>query len=233
MTARAVDVVARLRGNVELTTISLMVLIVVGFWGFAELAEGVLEGDTTSLDAKILMLLREPNDSNVPIGPWWLQEMGRDLTAFGGVAALALATLSTAGFFLLTRAFSSAVFLLISVGGGIGLSTFAKDMFNRPRPDLVPHGSLVESASFPSGHAMMAAVTFLTLGILIAKTLPQRRLKIYVLSIAIVLTLLVGISRVYLGVHWPTDVLAGWIAGAAWAILCFTVSRAIERPEGG
>lgn len=218
-----------LRDNVELTTLSLLALIVLGVWGLAELTDEVLEGSTSSLDQTLLLMLRQDGNPDIPRGPWWLREMGRDLTALGGVAALMLATLATAGFFVLTRAYRSTVFLLVSVSGGILISTFAKDIFNRPRPDLVAHGSLVESASFPSGHAMMAAVTYLTLGILIAKALPQRRLKAYVLGIAILLTLLVGVSRVYLGVHWPTDVLAGWVAGAAWAIGCFLVSRMLEN----
>jgi undecaprenyl-diphosphatase len=121
------------------------------------------------------------------------------------------------------------LFLLAAAGGGIAITGIAKEFFDRPRPDLVPHGSLVYTASFPSGHSMMAAVAYLTLGVLIARVLPQRRQKVYVLSVAVILTLLVGISRVYLGVHWPTDVAAGWLAGAGWALLCVLVARLLSR----
>ena len=203
----------------------LLVLVVLGVWGLAELTEEVLEGTTHSLDRQILLALRDSAEPDLPLGPWWLHEMGRDLTALGGVAVLVLATSATIGFFVLNRSYPEAVFVTMSVGGGILVSTLAKQVFDRPRPDLVAHGSLVQTASFPSGHAMMAAVVYLTLGILIADALPRRRLKIYVMVIAIVMTILVGISRVYLGVHWPTDVLAGWVAGAVWAIMCFALLR--------
>ena len=105
----------------------------------------------------------------------------------------------------------------------------AKEVFDRPRPDLVPHGAIVSTASFPSGHSMMAAVTYLTLGVLIARGLSDRRLKIYVLSLAVTMTLLVGVSRVYLGVHWPTDVLAGWLAGSGWAVACLLGASLVSR----
>jgi undecaprenyl-diphosphatase len=217
------------RQNVELTTLALLVLLVAGLWAFAELADEVVEGSTRSLDADLLLLLRDPVSPDTPRGPWWLQEMGRDLTALGGVAALSLAILGTAGFFLLRHRIGSTVFLLAAAGGGMLLAAVSKDIFRRERPDLVAHGSLVETTSFPSGHSLMAAVVYLTLGVLIARSLPQRRLKAYVLCAAALLAILVGISRVYMGVHWPTDVLAGWIVGAAWAVLCLLVARLLAR----
>ena len=157
---------------------------------------------------------------------------------WAGVLVLTLATVAVAGFFLMRGQIGSMVFLLGSVGGGILLSTVAKELFARPRPDLVPHGSIVMTSSFPSGHSMMAAVTYLTLGVLVARVLVRRRLKIYVLALAILLTLAVGVSRVYLGVHWPTDVLAGWLAGAGWAMVCLFLARLLAReghvePEAG
>ncbi|MBR9904520.1 MAG: phosphatase PAP2 family protein, partial [Gammaproteobacteria bacterium] len=108
-------------------------------------------------------------------------------------------------------------------------STVMKLGFDRPRPDLVPHEAMVYTASFPSGHSMMSAVTYLTLAALLIRVQPALRLKAYLLILAILLTLLVGISRVYLGVHWPTDVLAGWTAGASWAALCWIVMRWMQR----
>ncbi|MBS8229250.1 phosphatase PAP2 family protein, partial [Vannielia litorea] len=218
-TAQARRRVARwLRDNVELRALIGLVLVIGAGWGFAELADEVIEGETRDLDTALLMLLRAPGDPQTPLGPLWLQEMGRDFTALGGVLVLTLATAAVAGFFLMRRQVGSAVYLLSSVGGGILLSTLAKELFSRPRPDLVPHGSIVMTSSFPSGHSMMAAVTYLTLGVLVARVLPERRLKVYVLGLAVVVTVMVGVSRVYLGVHWPTDVLAGWLAGAGWAM---------------
>ena len=76
---------------------------------------------------------------------------------------------------------------------------------------------------------MMSAVVYLTLGALLARSQPRKRLKAYFLLVAAFLTLIVGVSRVYLGVHWPTDVLAGWTAGAVWAILCWLAARRLQR----
>jgi undecaprenyl-diphosphatase len=193
------------------------------------LTDEVLEGATRSLDRDILLALRTPGDLSDPVGSPYVEEMARDLTALGGTVVITGATLLAAGFFLMRGSLGSMFYLLVATGGGIAISSIGKEFFDRPRPDLVPHGSLVYTASFPSGHSMMAAVAYLTLGVLIARVLPQRRQKVYVLSIAVILTLLVGVSRVYLGVHWPTDVAAGWLAGAAWAVLCVLVARFLSR----
>ena len=218
-----------LRRNVELTSLVALGLVVLAVWGFAELADEVLEGATRNLDRDLLMLLRTPGDLSDPVGPAYLEEMGRDITALGGVIVLNLATLAAAGFFLLRHQIGSMLYLLVATGGGILVAGIAKEIFGRPRPEIVPHGSLVYTASFPSGHSMMAAVAYLTLGVLIARVLPQRRQKVYVLSVAALVTILVGVSRVYLGVHWPTDVLAGWLAGAGWAAACLLVARSLAR----
>jgi undecaprenyl-diphosphatase len=218
-----------LRRNVEIGGLLLLCLIVAAVWGLAELTDEVLEGATRSLDRDILLALRTPGDLSDPVGSPYVEEMARDLTALGGTVVITGATLLAAGFFLMRGSLGSMFYLLVATGGGIAISSIGKEFFDRPRPDLVPHGSLVYTASFPSGHSMMAAVAYLTLGVLIARVLPQRRQKVYVLSIAVMLTLLVGVSRVYLGVHWPTDVAAGWLAGAAWAVLCVLVARVLSR----
>jgi len=218
-----------LRRNVELSSLLFLAFVVVVIWAFAELADEVIEGATHNLDEDILLLLRTPADTAKPIGPALLYEMARDATALGGVAVLTLATLATAGFFLLRRQLGLMIYLLSTVASGIMVSSIAKGIFERPRPDLVPHNSLVSTTSFPSGHSMMAAVTYLTLGVLIARVVTDRRLKIYVLTLAMMITILVGVSRVYLGVHWPTDVLAGWLAGSGWAVACLLGARLVLR----
>jgi undecaprenyl-diphosphatase len=225
----ATGVIGILRRNVEIGGLLLLCLIVASVWGLAELTDEVLEGATRSLDRDILLALRTPGDLSDPVGSPYVEEMARDLTALGGTVVITGATLLAAGFFLMRGSLGSMFYLLVATGGGIAISSIGKEFFDRPRPDLVPHGSLVYTASFPSGHSMMAAVAYLTLGVLIARVLPQRRQKVYVLSIAVILTLLVGVSRVYLGVHWPTDVAAGWLAGAAWAVLCVLVARFLSR----
>ncbi|KAA9010186.1 phosphatase PAP2 family protein [Histidinibacterium aquaticum] len=213
------------RRNVEISSMLVLALSVAAVWAFAELADAVLEGATRDLDRDLLLLLRTPGDLSDPIGPPLLEEIGRDLTALGGVIVLTMTTLAVAGFFLLQGKIRSTIFLFCAVGGGILISGIAKEAFSRPRPDLVPHGSIVHTASFPSGHSMMAAVTYLALGVLVARVVPLRRLKVYVLSVATTITILVGVSRVYLGVHWPTDVLAGWLAGVGWAVICLIAAR--------
>ncbi|HEV7417636.1 MAG TPA: phosphatase PAP2 family protein [Tianweitania sediminis] len=217
------------RHNVEFGTLLVLAITVAGFWGFAELAEAVVQGSTHDLDRDVLLLMRTQGELDNPIGPPWVEEVFRDLTAAGGIAILTLATLAVATFFLLQGKRSSAIYLLVAVGGGLLISSLAKGLFDRPRPDLVPHGSFVHTASFPSGHSIMAAVVYLTLGVLVARTLPHRRLKVFVLLLATLTTLSVGVSRVYLGVHWPSDVLAGWLAGAVWASLCMMGARFLAR----
>lgn len=203
-------------------------LLGAALWLFISIAGEVLEGETGAWDRRVLLALRSAADPALPWGPAWVQEMARDLTALGGVAVLTLITLAAVGYLLLARKRHAAVAVFAAVAGGLLLSTLLKLGFARPRPDLVPHASVVYTASFPSGHSMMAAVTYLTLGALLARVEGSIRIKIYLLSVALVLTVLVGASRVYLGVHWPTDVAAGWAVGAAWALLCSLVMRRLQ-----
>ena len=198
-------------------------------WAFVEIAGEVLEGDTTRFDRTLLLALREANNPADPIGPTWLEEAARDMTALGGHLVLTLVTLATLAYLTMTRKTHAALLVIAAVGGGMLLSTALKVGFERPRPDLVPHAARVYTASFPSGHAMLSAVTYLTLGALLARVQPQRRLKAFLLGLAVIITIMVGASRVYLGVHWPSDVLAGWCVGAAWASLCWFIALQLQR----
>jgi undecaprenyl-diphosphatase len=198
-------------------------------WAFVEIAGDVLEGDTTALDRAVLLALRDAHNPADPIGPSWFEEAARDITALGGHVVLTIVTLATLAYLVMTRKSHAAVLVVAAVGGGMLLSTALKMGFERPRPDLVPHVARVYTASFPSGHAMLSAVTYLTLGALLARVQPSRRLKAFLLGLAVSLTVLVGASRVYLGVHWPSDVLAGWCVGAAWASLCWFVALQLQR----
>lgn len=211
-------------------------LILVGFlvvaialFGFVKLASEVVEGDTTAFDKQVLRSLRTAADPGVPIGPGWLKTAMVDFTALGGVAVLTLITALAVGYLLASRKRATAGFVILSVAGGAILSAGIKSLFLRARPEIVPHLVDVTSASFPSGHAMNSSIVYLTLAVLLARAEDRRSIQLYLITIAIVLALLIGTTRVYLGVHWPTDVLAGWSVGAIWAAFCSLVAKQLQR----
>ena len=198
-----------------------LLLLGIGAVGFLAFAGVVMDGDTQALDERVLLAMRVPGDPNDPLGPAWVEELFRDFTALGGVGVLSLLTLSATGYLWLRRMRHAASFLVVAVVGGLLLSSALKAGFDRPRPDFVSHGSHIYTSSFPSGHSMLAAVVFLTTGAMLAAVHRRRRVQAYILGWCVLATLLVGTSRVYLGVHWPSDVIAGWFAGAAWAAACW------------
>lgn len=195
----------------------------------AILAVSVKLGATESFDTWILSALREPGDLADPIGPRWLEEMVRDFTALGSTGVLTLVVAVMAGFLWVSRKHWSAAYVVVAVASGTYINSLLKIEFDRPRPDFVAHGMYVDTASFPSGHSAGAALTFLTLGLLLSHTQESRSVKTYIFAVSVLVTFLVGLSRVYLGVHWPTDVLAGWSFGAAWALLCWIGMSWLER----
>ena len=214
-------------GGHERGTLLTVAGIAAGVWIFGWLADEVLAGDTRNLDHRLLLAMRHPGDLAL-IGPQWVQHAARDITALGSAAVLGLLTAITGIYLALDGKRHMALFTCGSVAGGWMVSALLKDLFQRPRPDLVPYGVDFSSSSFPSGHSMMSAVTYLVLGALLARSQVRRSLKAYFLLVAVVLTLMVGISRVYLGVHWPSDVIAGWTAGAVWALLCWLVAQRLQ-----
>ena len=198
-----------------------------GVWIFALIAGDVKDGDSASFDRRLLLAMRRPGDLAPKGSPSFL-EAARDVTALGGVVILTLVTAATTGFLALDGKRRMAAFVCGSVLTGSIAAAILKDLFHRPRPDLVPHAMYASSGSFPSGHSMLSAITYLTLGALLARSHERKLLKVYFLFLAILLTFMVGVTRVYLGVHWPTDVLAGWTAGAVWALLCWLVARWLQ-----
>jgi len=187
-----------------------------------------MEGDSMRLDERILMAMRVPGDPSQPIGPAWVEESFRDFTGVGGVAVLGLLTVATLGYLWLQGMRRAAVYVLLAIGAGLLVSLALKAGFHRPRPDLISRGSLVYTSSFPSGHSMLSAIVYLTGGAMLALMHRRRAVRFYILGCAVLATVLVGLSRVYLGVHWPTDVLAGWAGGAAWAALCWLIARQLH-----
>ncbi len=219
---------SRLRRHLHARSLALLGVLFAALWLFVELAEEMAEGETLAFDRAMLLALRNPADPADPLGPAWLDTVMRDITALGGVTVLGFVTLAVTGLLWFQSRHRSAGLLLLAIAGGQIFSHVAKAIFDRPRPDLVPHGTLVSSASFPSGHSMMAAVVWLTLAAMVTRTEPRRVLRIYLTALAIAVTLAVGFSRVWLGVHWPTDVLAGWAAGAAWALICRALAELLD-----
>lgn len=215
--------------RLETPALVLLLLFAASLWAFAELADEVRDGDAHAFDEAVLLSIRNADDPSDPIGPKWVEEIGRDLTALGGVAVLTLVTIAVGGYLVLEQKPRIALVVVIAVGGGLLVSSLLKRGFDRPRPDLVPHQSEVYTASFPSGHSVMAAVTYLTLAALLARSHERRSVKVFLIVLAIIVTALVGVSRIYVGVHWPTDVLAGWTAGAAWALLCWVGTAWLQQ----
>ncbi|MBB3461432.1 phosphatase PAP2 family protein [Rhizobium sp. BK377] len=196
-----------------------------GLFLLQRLTSEVLEGETLNFDQAVLLWLRQPGDLGQPIGPQWFAHAVGDITSLGGVTVLALLTLLATVYLLLDRRIVIAVFLFFSVFSGWLASTGLKLLVARARPDIVPHLVDVGDHSFPSGHAMVSAVTYLTLGVLLARTQKYRATRIFVMGAGIFLAVIIGLSRIYLGVHYPTDVLAGWVAGSLWALGCWLVSK--------
>jgi undecaprenyl-diphosphatase len=206
-----------------------LMIAAVALIAFFKFASEVMEGATMAFDSWLLVALRNPADPSVPIGPEWLNAAMLDITALGGVAGLTILTMVVVGYLLVARKAAMAVFLAGAVIGGASLGTLLKLGFHRARPELVAHLVQVSTTSFPSGHAVNSAVVYLTLGALLARTHSEPHVRFYLLSVAALLTLAIGCSRVYLGVHWPSDVLAGWIIGATWALLCSLVARNLQN----
>ena len=204
--------------------IAALAIVVVG-WGFIEIAELVLEGETHRIDDALLMALRVDGDPSDPLGALWVEELGRDMTALGGYGVLTMMVLAVIGYLYLVSQYGAILFVLVASLGGLVVTHVLKDLFGRPRPDLVSHLSHVSSPSFPSGHSMMAATIYLTLGSLLARLVVGKKLKLYFIGLAMVIAFLVGLSRVYLGVHYPSDVLAGWAGGLIWGLICWSAAR--------
>ena len=204
--------------NLEVRTLMLLASLGGAVWLFLDLSDEVSENDTSQIDRAIMLALRTPGDPTDPVGSRTFEEAMRDITALGGFTVLTLVTvIATAALIYFGRRRQALVFFATIALAQV-TSEVLKTIFQRPRPDLVPHGSYVYSMSFPSGHSLLAAAVLLSLAAILAGMQSHRGFKVFVFAIAILLVIAIGVSRIYLGVHWPTDVLGGWTLGAAFAL---------------
>lgn len=219
--------VQRARG--EFAALGALGIIALGVLTFVAIADDLTEADGQAFDGLVLAWMQPV--AGQPRGPWWLHEAAADLTSLGGISVLALFAVVAIGILLILRKRLSAVLLVTGLAGGVVLSEGLKGLFERQRPPADYQAVDTLNASFPSGHALLATVFYLTVAVLMTRAFPRRRLKVYVLGVGILFALLVGLTRVYLGAHWASDVLAGWCVGAAWAMVLWLVSYAVERRQ--
>ena len=210
------------------SAVAFILTIAALLFAFGFIAQEVTKGKTSAFDRHIMLALRSSTDPAVPIGPAWLPEAARDVTSLGSIIVLVIITLAIVGYLFLAGKSSVAWLMLIAVFGGIALSDLLKFAFARARPDIVAPLARVFTTSFPSGHATLSAITYLTIGAVLARSQPSSTISLYVMSLAAFLTMIIGVSRIYLGVHYPTDVLGGWCIGTAWAMGCWAIMTRLQ-----
>jgi undecaprenyl-diphosphatase len=221
----------RKSGLDEIKILLIVLSAVIGLLIFISIANEVVEGETQHFDNYILKSLREPNDISQPIFPEWVTDAMKDITSLGSATIIILFTLMITGYLLLQKKYSLLLFILAATLGGALINLGLKEFVGRARPTEVTHLLEENSLSFPSGHSMMSAIVYLTQATLLTMIEKNRRAKFFIISVALILTILIGLSRIYIGVHYPTDVLAGWIAGISWALLCWYAASLIERKK--
>lgn len=218
---------ARSLTRTELAPLGALLVVALGVTAFIGIADDMTEGDGRAFDQAVLTWMQPV--AGQPRGPWWLREAALDITSLGGIAVLSLFAVATVGFLLIQRKRLSALFLALGLAGGVTLSEGLKALFERERPPVAYQVVETLNASFPSGHALMSTVFYLSVAVMMARAVPTKRLKAYVLGVGMTLAGLVGLTRVYLGAHWATDVLAGWSVGAAWAMALWLAAYGAAR----
>ncbi len=206
-----------------------LAIMLASLTGFTVIWLAMAAGMTGPVDQQILLMFRSAADITDPLGPAWFEEMMAEYSALGGYAILIMAVVIVGVGLALTGHRPLAIFLIASFASGSAVSSLLKHLIERSRPDLVDHLDRTFTASFPSGHAMISMLTFLTLAALVIRLCSTRALRIFVLVTAMSVAVLIGVSRIYLGVHWPSDVAAGWCLGIGWACACWLVAHYIEH----
>ena len=213
----------------EFAALSALAIVTLGIMTFVEIADDMTEADGQAFDRMVLHWMQPV--AGQPRGPWWLHEGAADITSLGGISVLTLFAIVAIGILLILRKRLSAVLLIVGLIGGVALSEGLKALFERARPPAAYQAVETLNASFPSGHALLSTVFYLTVAVMMTRAFPKRRLKAYVLGVGMVFALMIGLTRIYLGAHWASDVMAGWCVGAAWAMALWLVSYAVERRQ--
>jgi len=213
----------------EIAALAALLVVAVGVLTFIEVADDATEANGQAFDMSVLTWL-QPTPGNAR-GPWWLEEAAADLTSLGGISVLTLFALIAVIFLVMQKKRLSALLLVLGLLGGVALSEGLKALFARDRPPAAYQAVETINASFPSGHALLSTVFYLTLGVMLTRAFQQRRFKAFALGWALTIALIIGMTRVYLGAHWASDVIAGWCAGAAWAMALWLVSYGFERRQ--
>ncbi|HRJ62899.1 phosphatase PAP2 family protein [Brevundimonas sp. UBA2416] len=213
----------------EIAAVTALFVVALGVMTFVEVADDMTEADGQAFDQAVLTWMQPV--AGEPRGPWWLQEAAADLTSLGGISVLGLFAVIAITFLLIQRKRLSALLLVLGLAGGVALSEGLKALFERERPPAAFQAVETLNASFPSGHALLSTVFYLTLGVMLTRAFPRAHLKAFVLGAAMTVALLIGLTRVYLGAHWASDVFAGWCAGAAWAMALWLAAYAIGRRQ--
>ena len=207
------------------------VLLAIFSIAFAALSILVVNGTTDNFDHYVVASFRlSVSPDSALVGPAWFQEMARDLTSLGSSSVLSIVTMAASGYLLLARRKYEVPWVLTNTVGIALLSNSLKYFFTRHRPDAFDVTTQVFTSSFPSDHAAISLVTYFAVAFIIVPFAARPSEKVFVLTFAFSLVLLIGSSRVYLGVHYPADVLAGWLLGATWFTFCWIVlNRGLER----
>jgi len=213
----------------EIKVLLALLLLFISVLTFLEIGDAISAGETRQFDLSIIEFFRAEDDFNKPTGPPWITEFMTDITALGGGYVLAIITIFVLIFLTLQKHYDAFWLLLAATAGGTLISFGLKEIYGRERPDLAFRLITTTYLSFPSGHSMMSAVLYLTQAAIVARFQRTWKIRIYILSAALFLTIIIGFSRVYLGVHYPTDVIGGWTIGLAWASLCWCIAWYIQR----
>lgn len=188
---------------------------------FSILAALDVRGALHGFDVAILTSLADGRSGEIKVARY--SETMRDITSLGGTTLIIFATTATVLWFFQLGQKGKAALMALTVITSSALNNTLKQFFDLPRPDIFPHGTLVSSMTFPSGHTFTGAVTYLTIAFLIYQLEIKPQLKIFAFCTAIFVSFWIGISRLYLGVHWPSDVIASWILALGWCALCWMI----------